>query len=126
MSPQWPPYHSDSGPRPFPDAGQLGVPTVYSIEANTILFGPVPDIVYPISIVYYAKFASLITAQTNWLMTYHPSIYLFAVLAEAMYFTQDMDLMKLYKERYQAEVSQLQRVDDRSLHSGSVLRVRTI
>lgn len=110
----------------FPSGGRTGSPSVYTIEGDGLLFGPVPDSAYTINILYYARFPSLITASTNWLMTNHPNIYLFATLAEAMFYTQNMEQLQAYTQRYQGELSQLQAMDDRSTHSGSALRVRTI
>lgn len=110
----------------FPKNGPAGVPFFYTIEGNQVLFGPMPNAIYPINILYFSRFDSLLTAQTNWLLTNHPSVYLFSVLMEAMLYTQNMEMLAVYTQRYQAEMAQLQVVDDRSTHSGSVLRVRTI
>ena len=103
-----------------------GMPAVYTIEGDNLLLAPIPDTVYSISAIYYARFPSLITSSTNWLMTNHPNIYLFACLIEAMFYTQDQAQMTVFTQRYQAELQQLQNVDDRSTHSGSALRVKVV
>lgn len=110
----------------FPSGSSSGTPAVYTIEGDSILFGPVPDAVYTINIIYYARFPSLITDSTNWLMTNHPNIYLFAVLIEAFFYTQDAEQIARYTQRYNEGLEQLQAQDDRATHSGSALRVRTI
>lgn len=110
----------------FPSGGYSGRPVFYTIEGDSLLLGPIPDTEYTLNIVYYARFPSLLTASVNWLMTSHPNIYLFATLIEAMFFTQNTEQLQLFTQRYEAELAQLQNVDDRSTHSGSSLRVKTI
>lgn len=110
----------------FPAGGTSGQPVFYTIEGDNLLIGPIPDTVYTLNLIYYARFPALATNSTNWLMTNHPNIYLFACLIEAMFYTQDTEQLNLYNARYQAELSQLQTVDDRSTHSGSALRVKVI
>lgn len=110
----------------FPSGGTTGRPVFYTIEADNLLIGPTPDTAYTLNLIYYARFPALATNSTNWLMTNHPNIYLFACLIEAMFYTQDADQLSLFNNRYQAELNQLQTVDDRSTHSGSALRVKVI
>ena len=104
----------------------VGVPAVYTIEGENVLLAPTPDSAYNISAIYYARFPSLITAGTNWLMTNHPNIYLFAVLIEAFFFIQDPEQIQAFTARYAIELKQLQDQDDRATHSGSALRVKVI
>jgi len=103
-----------------------GKPTYFTIEGDNILFAPTPDAVYSISAIYYARFPSLLTAGTNWLMTTHPNIYLFACLIEVCFYTRDLSAGEVYAQRYASELAQLQNVDDRSAHSGSTLRVKVV
>ena len=110
----------------YPSGSGNSSPIVYTIEGDNILFGPVPDTAYTVNIVYYSRFASLITSSTNWLMTNHPNIYLFAVLIEAYTYLQDKEQSGVYAQRYMQELAQLQFVDDRSARSGSALRVRAV
>jgi len=102
------------------------MPSCFTVEGDNILFGPTPDAAYSIACIYYARFPSLITNSTNWLMTNHPNIYLWACLIEASYYTRDIQAGQLYEQRYQNELNQLQNVDDRSTHSGSALRVKVV
>lgn len=110
----------------FPSGGYTGIPAIYTIEGDQILFGPIPDTAYTINVIYYARFPSLITNSTNWLMTYHPNIYLFATMIEAFFYTQDAEQIARYTQRYNEGIDQLQQQDDRATHSGSALRVRII
>jgi hypothetical protein len=108
----------------YPIGGNSGRPYVYSIEGPNILFGPVPDAAYTVNIMYYARFPALATNSTNWLMTNHPNIYLYACLREACFFTKKG--AEQWDALYKQEVQNLQSVDDRSTHSGTVLRVKQV
>lgn len=50
---------------------------------------------------YYAAFAAFSgSSDTNWLLTYHPDVYLFGSLAEAALYTQDDPAMSMSKYRF--------------------------
>lgn len=103
-----------------------GIPAVYTIEGSNILLGPIPSSAYVLDCVYYARFPSLITSATNWLMTTHPNIYLHACLIEAHSYTQNNDQIAYWMNQYQTGVKRLQDQDDEAMHSGSVLRVKVV
>jgi hypothetical protein len=105
----------------------LGVPAVYTLEGNQILFGPTPDSAYTVNVFYYGKFAALSAdADTNWLLTNHPSIYLFATLAEAAPYVMDDERSVIWEGKYAKDMNELQNADDAAMFSGTALRVRTI
>jgi len=109
----------------FPSGGSTDEPAVYTIMGQRLYLGPTPDAVYSLPFKYYARFTALSAdADTNWLLTNHPSIYLFATLAEAAPFTLEDARAALWEAKYQADLKQLQDTDDEGLRSGSVLRVR--
>ena len=108
------------------DASFIGLPGIYTIEGDNLLLAPTPDSDYPIGVIYYARFPSLITDGANWLLTNHPNIYLFATLIEAMFFIQDPEQIAAFTQRYNEGIKQLQDQDDRATHSGSALRVKVI
>ena len=113
--------------RKFPEATNTGVPQVYAVMGANLLLGPTPDAVYSISLDYYQRFAALSAdGDTNWLLTNHPAIYLFAALSEAMPFTLDDARTQLFDGKYSATAKALQDSDDIALHSGSQMRVRTL
>ncbi len=103
-----------------------GIPAVFTIEGDAILLGPTPESNYVLDNIYYARFPSIITNSTNWLMTNHPNIYLFATLIEAFLYTQNSEQAAVFTQRYMQGVDQLQQQDDRATHSGSALRVKVI
>jgi hypothetical protein len=110
----------------FPNNAATGKPVVCSIEGQNLLLGPAPDAVYSISTLYYQRFVALASTPTNWLLTYHPSLYLFATLAEAAPFLQDDPRAALWEGKYASDVARLQMSDDAGQFSGSGLRVRAI
>lgn len=104
-----------------------GQPAVYTLEGNQILFGPTPDAAYTAGVFYYAKFAPFVDdTDTNWLLTNHPSIYLFACLAEAAPYLVDDQRSVLWEGKYAKDMNELQASDDMAMFSGTALRVRTI
>lgn len=112
--------------RKFPEAYVTGQPRVYTVVGDEILFGPTPDAVYAVSLTYYQRFAALSASSTNWLLTNHPNVYLFAALAEASGYLFNDERIPTWEAKYQADVRSLQQVDDAALRSGSAMRVRTL
>lgn len=104
-----------------------GMPAVYTLEGNQILFGPTPDKAYTAGVFYYGKFAALSAdTDTNWLLTNHPSIYLFAALAEAEPYLVNDNRAVMWEAKYSKDMNELQTADDAAMFSGTALRVRTI
>lgn len=110
----------------YPNNGGSGTPSLYTIEGDSILFGPTPDGVYTVSILYYARFATLATASVNWLLTNHPQVYLYGALKQACMFLKDSTRAAEYHGLYKTLTDGLQLQDDDAQHSGSSLRVRWI
>lgn len=110
----------------YPEGGSSGRPYVFTIEADNLLMGPTPDAVYTLNVLYYARFGALATNSTNWLMTNHPNIYLYACLREGAFYRKDPKEAMQWDGLYKQEVDHLQDVDERSAHSGSALRVKVV
>ena len=110
----------------YPNNGTNGKPSLYTIEGDQILFAPTPDGIYTVSILYFARFAALQTASINWLMTNHPSIYLYACLKQGYLYVKDQASAAEYEGLYNNTMKALQTQDDSAQHSGSSLRVRRV
>ena len=110
----------------YPDGYFTGKPSVYSIEQSNLLLGPTPDAAYSISLLYYKRYDSLSVTPSNYLLTTHPSIYLFAALAEACVYTQDNDRVTLWEAKFKKEIEEVQTKDEIAQFSGSALRVRKL
>lgn len=73
--------------------GRSGQPYQYTIVGSRIYFGPVPDAIYAVALVYDAKFLPLTAAQpTNSLLTNWPNIYLWGALKEAANYSRNMEM----------------------------------
>lgn len=110
----------------YPNNSYTGCPVVYSIEGQQILFGPVPDAAYSVSVLYYKRLDPLNTTPTNWLLTNHPGIYLWAALSESAPFLKDDKRALVWETKYANELSALEESDTRGQFSGSVLKVRAV
>lgn len=67
-----------------------GKPQNYAIRGETIVFAPAPDATYTGKLTYIQTIPALGASQaTNWLLTDHPDLYLYAAQAEL--FTLQMD-----------------------------------
>ena len=112
--------------RRYPSNYGNGQPTIYCVIGSQLLLGPTPDGVYSISLDYYQRFAALSATPTNWLLTNHPNIYLFAALAEGAPYLMEDERSQLWEAKYRGDVAVLQQTDDAAVRSGSAMRVRTL
>ena len=110
----------------WPENAITGIPTDYTVVGGNLELGPTPDAAYTISADYYQRFPALSSSSTNWLLTNHPNIYLFAALAEGSLFMMDEQRAAMWEGKYEADATALQDADDKALRSGSSMRVRTI
>ena len=78
----------------------------------------------PIAGTYYKEIPNLQDNSTNWLLTAHPDLYLFAVLVESALFTQDDSRIPIWAEKTSALLDMVQRADDRNQYDGGVLAIR--
>ena len=64
-----------------------GLPQTYTILGDNFRFAPIPSSSYTGTLNYYAKFAALSDSNTsNYILTHHPSIYLYGSLYHAANF----------------------------------------
>jgi len=112
--------------RKYPYAYVTGQPLVYTTLGDQLQFGPTPDAVYQVSLDYYQRWPALSVTPTNWLLTNHPSLYLFGALGEASLYLMDEARSAMWLQRFGSEVEALQSQDDEALRSGSAMRVRTL
>ncbi len=107
----------------YPEGGFSGAPFVYTVEGDSVLFGPMPDSAYTVNIDYYARFPAL-SGGTNWLMTNYPNIYLYGCLREGALFTMNPSAAAQWDGLYKSEIQSAEKLDSEGLHSGSVLAVK--
>lgn len=75
----------------FPYRVDSDYPRYWAIDGDNIDFDCPLDQAYPFRLRYRQRFALSDAAPTNWLLTYHPDLYLSAVLIWGGVFIQDND-----------------------------------
>jgi hypothetical protein len=104
-----------------------GIPRVYTILGDTFRFAPLPDATYTAYINYYKQFDALSASNTtNYILTNHPSIYLYGSLYHAANFLGGIDPQRLQKweQLYVTALERLERNDREDQFSGSPLQIR--
>lgn len=92
--------------------GERGCPALFTIEGNTFKARPVDDTADAYEFHYYRKVPTLVgdNANTNWLLTAYPNVYLFGLMTEAAGHGRNAEMAQLYKARRDevfAEIIQL-------------------
>lgn len=86
-----------------------GIPQVYTEADGAFYFAPVPSGDYTVHMVYWQQIPALSDSQTtNWLLTAHPDLYLYASLIHAAKYIRDDAEMAgntVLAERYLAELA---------------------
>jgi len=76
-------------------------PKFCMVTGDAIQFGPSADSTYDIAAAYYAKFDALSAdADTNWLLTNHPGLYLWAACAESAPWMQNDERLVVWEGKY--------------------------
>lgn len=77
------------------------------------------------TLAYYKRFAALVADEdTNWLLTNHPAVYLYAALIEAYAHIKDDARIPTAARLYMAAVGALIDADEAMKHSGSTLTIQ--
>ena len=90
-----------------------GMPNYWSIDSSNIALDSTCDNPYTFTLRYFALFA-LSSTTTNWLMTNHPDLYLYASLIEAAAYIRDDKLMVTAKGGYDISLKEIQDKESRS------------
>jgi len=103
-----------------------GMPKFYTVIANELRLGRVPDGEYEMEMLFWKQIPALTdAAPTNWMLRENPDIYLYGALMELEPFIQNDARMQLWATGYDRAVSDLQLQDEKDRHSGSTLMVRS-
>lgn len=102
-----------------------GVPKHYTIEAGAFRFGPVPDASYTGTLVYFLQVPALTTNEPlNWLMTSHPDVYLYGVLAEMSAFAKDFQVAQGWETMMYNALAEVMAISNKDKWSGAQLVAR--
>ena len=84
-------------------------------SSGNFILGPTPDDAYTVELHYYYDPPSIVDTGTSWLGDNAESALLYGSLVEAYtYLKGDVDIMTLYRQRYQEAMDRLFNVDIRS------------
>lgn len=98
-----------------------GTPEIYTIEGDSMLVAPAPASA-TVKVNYYKAYDALSAdGDTNWVLTNHYGIYLYAALFQAKSFIEDPEAMK-WKQMYEEEIGKMNMADWKSRISGSALQ----
>ena len=102
-----------------------GSPRMFNISGRSIYLAPAADATTGtvFDLVYYARFPALVNdADTNYLLTNHFDLYLYAALAEAAQYVQDREMRLEFESQFQDIRRNLEEQDTSFKTSGSVRR----
>ena len=106
-------------------AGATGIPSEYTIIGDNIKVGQIPDSAYTLELTYKQRIPALSDSQTtNWLLTYHPDIYLYGSLLQAAPYLSDDERIKTWAVFYTAGVEGLDKDNKRSKFNSAPLTTR--
>lgn len=100
-----------------------GRPRVFTLEADKIAFGPVPDTTYTGKLLYKRAFDFFANdLSTNALLTRYPFAYLYGALAEAYGFDKFDEDQAKYEALFRSEIDAINRAEQANALSGGVLQ----
>ena len=98
-----------------------GEPLAFCVENGSYVFAPAPDGTYTGKCLYYKTFDALsLDADTDWVLTNAPQVYLWGTLSEAYDYHQDQANADRMRARFWAAIQSLNTDDDRKRNSGAV------
>lgn len=109
-------------------------PLYYAIIGTQIQLVPAPDQQYTFEMQYFAKLPKLKDesspgagdgVSTNWLLSDHPSIYLYGALKHAEPWLKNDERIATWKSLYENAMEDLNTTDDRAMFSGAAPKMRT-
>lgn len=98
------------------------LPDNFTIVGNTLKIGPFPSGTEGVELRYYQRLTSLSgDTDTNWLLTYHPDVYLYgAALASAPHLGDD-NRLQVWMGLYDRAAAEVQGDDARARYNGAPL-----
>lgn len=106
-------------------AQTTGTPEVYAISGLSMILGPSPDSSDSLVLTYKSTIPALSdTNTTNWLLTAHPDIYLWATLLMAQAFGFDDERLPVWKAALDEALGELEMASNRKRYTGP-MRMRS-
>lgn len=105
---------------------ETGTPKYWTFTDGKIELFPTPDGTYTTELVYLATVTALSDANTtNWLLTYHPNVYLYGALVQSAPYLRDDERTAVWAAMYQTALDGVAESDRRARGGGSGLKLRT-
>lgn len=99
----------------FAEDTATAVPEVFMIADGNIYIGPPPDSAYSGTMHYWKKLPALTADNpTNWLLTAHPDLYLYATLLQAEMFGWNDARIPLFQNAVEITTAEIVRADARA------------
>ena len=102
-----------------------GEPRYYTIIGETIQVFPSPNATYTIEMAYYEQIPALVNAaDTNWLLTKAPEIYLYGSLVHSAPYLKDDERIVIWQTLFRDIFNSLTTEDEKSRFGGTTPRMR--
>jgi hypothetical protein len=102
-----------------------GLPQVFALSGGSMLLGPAPDAAYALVLTYKQTIPALSDAvPTNWLLTRHPDIYLWAALLAAEAYLVNDERLGVWKGALDEAIDELMQAGNRKRFVGR-MRLRS-
>jgi hypothetical protein len=106
-------------------AQATGLPQVFAVSGGDLLLAPAPDSAFPLVLTYKQTIPALSDAvPTNWLLTKHPDIYLWAALLAAEAYLVNDERLAVWKGALDEAIDELMQAGDRKRFVGG-MRLRS-
>lgn len=106
-------------------ADSIGLPVFYTILASEFKYAPIPDTVYTLEILYYAKPTFLSTANTsNVFLANYPDALLYGALIEAEPYLINDARSQLWATLYDRAIKNISDADQSGDYSGVPLQMK--
>ena len=103
-----------------------GRPRLFSVIGESFEVFPTPDTAYECEIAYYEKIPDMAAdADTNWLLTKSPDLYVYGSLVHSAPYLKDEDKIVIWQTLYRDVFNSLTLEDEKSRFSGTTPRMRT-
>ena len=100
-------------------------PVYYTLMGSTIEVFPTPDQSYTLELAYYQDIPTLSAdADTNWLLTKAPDVYLYGALLQAAPYLKDAEETGLWLQAHDMVVAELEKEDLGARYGASTLKAR--
>ena len=101
-----------------------GIPRAYAVNGTELEVAPVPSESTTFEVSYQAKLPALSVTPTNWLLTSHPDIYLYATLMQTAPYLHEDERVAVWASMYDKCCNDFERAEAIKRFSASPLKTR--